>query len=151
LPFDASGFDGNLSGYDGAPPDAGNCINLPANFNNPFENPPAACTNCHGQMSNGMILGMKLFSDVSHTPEQTGGFSDDQLTNVVVHGTVPSGGYFDDSIICYPVWHQVHTWWDIASPTQQKGINAYLRALTPREQYGCFELFNANKCDGGAH
>jgi hypothetical protein len=151
LPFDASGFDGNLSGFDGAPPDAGNCINLPANFNNPFENPPAACTNCHGQMSNGMILGMKLFSDVSHTPEQTGGFSDDQLTNVVVHGTVPSGGYFDDSIICYPVWHQVHTWWDIASPTQQKGINAYLRALTPREQYGCFELFNANKCDGGAH
>jgi hypothetical protein len=30
-------------------------------------------------------------------------------------------------------------------------MNAYLRALAPREQYGCFELLNMSKCDGGAH
>jgi hypothetical protein len=147
LPFDAS-FDGSFSGFDaGALADAGNCWSLPANFSNPFEDPPAACTNCHGDMGNGQIFGMTLFTNVSHTPEQTGGFSDDQLTNAVVHGTIPAGGYFDNSIICYPVWHQVHTWWDIATPAQQKGIIAYLRALTPKQQYGCFDLLNT--CDGG--
>lgn len=117
---------------------------------NPFENPPAACTNCHGDMSNGKILGMTLFSDVQHTPEQTGGFSDDDLTNVFVNGTVPPGGYFNDTIIPYCDWHAFHTWRDISTPAEQKGMLAYLRSLTPQEQLGCLELFNLSMCaDGG--
>jgi hypothetical protein len=153
LPFDASGFDGNFSGFDGAAGfgDGGNCMNLPANFTNPFECvPPPACTNCHGPVGNAKIFGMSLFSDVSHTPEQTGGFSDDDLVNVFVHGTIPPGGYFNNNIICYPNWHQFHTWWDINTPAEQKGVVSYLRSLTPKEQLGCLDLFTSSHCaDGG--
>jgi hypothetical protein len=41
---------------------------------------------------------------------------------------------------------------DINTPEQQKGINAYLRSLTPMEQVGCLELFSASSpmcSDGG--
>ena len=119
---------------------------------NPFENPPAACTNCHGTMSNGMLFGMTVFMDVQHTPEQTGGFSEDDLTNVFVHGTVPPGGYFDDTITNYCIWNQIHTWTDIDTPDKQRGMRAYLRSLTPMEQVGCFELFTSGSpmcSDGG--
>jgi hypothetical protein len=152
LPFDAGDFDGNFSGFDAAGRfDGSNCMNLPANFTNPFECvPPPACTNCHGPVGNAKIFGMSLFSDVSHTPEQTGGFSDDDLVNVFVHGTIPPGGYFDNNIICYPNWHQFHTWWDISTPAEQKGVVSYLRSLTPKEQLGCLDLFNSSHCaDGG--
>ena len=143
--FDASGFD--ASGYD-----AQAACNSPmfANLTNPFENPPAACTNCHGSMSNGMLFGMTLFSDVQHTPEQTGGFSEDDLTNAFINGTIPDGGYFNDTIIQYCFWHKFHTWRDINTTEGQTGMRAYLRSLTPQEQVGCFELFNSQKCaDGG--
>jgi hypothetical protein len=146
-PFPEGGFD--ASAYI---PDAANLCATAMNYGNPFENPPAACTNCHGTMSNGMLFGMSLFMDVQHTPEQTGGFSDSDLTNVVVNGTVPTGGYFDNSIIDYCTWHSFHTWMDISTPDQQKGINAYLRSLTPMEQVGCLELFTAGNpmcSDGG--
>lgn len=164
--FDASGifdvqvpdgfvFDGNLSGFDASAylnGDSGNCQNIPPGLTNPFECvPPPACTNCHGPVGNGQLFGMTLFTDVSHTPEQTGGFSDTELVNVFVHGTVPPGGYFDNSIVCYSNWHQIHTWWDINTTAEQTGVVAYLRSLTPKEQYGCLELFNKNACDGGAH
>ena len=148
-------FDGNFTGIDASGylmGDGGNCMNLPANLTNPFEcaPPPPGCTNCHGDVGNGMLFGMNLFTDVAHTPEQTGGFSDSQLVDVFVHGTVPAGGYFDNSIICYSNWHQVHTWWDINTPAQQKGVVAYLRSLTPHQQLGCFDLLAAPKCaDGG--
>jgi hypothetical protein len=149
------GWDGNTAGFDASgylSADAGNCMNLPAGLTNPFECvPPPACTNCHGSVGNGMLFGKTLFSDVSHTPEQTGGFSDTELINVFVHGTVPPGGYFDPSIICYSNWHQIHTWFDISTPAEQTGMVAYLRSLTPKEQFGCLELFNMNACDGGAH
>jgi hypothetical protein len=136
--FDASGFD--ASGFDAC------ALVTP----NPFENPPAACTNCHGDMSNGKLFGMTLFSDVQHTPEQTGGFSDDQLINVFVNGTVPPGGYFNTTLLPYCDWHQFHTWRDISTPAEQTGMLSYLRSLTPQEQVGCLELFDLMMCaDGG--
>jgi hypothetical protein len=146
-PFDAAGFDAaNIDAAD-------LCAQLMAmNFSNPFLNPPAACTNCHGTMSNGMLFGMTVFMDVQHTPEQTGGFSEDELTNVFVNGTVPPGGYFDSTIISYCLWHGYHTWTDIDTPEKQKGMRAYLRSLTPMEQVGCFELFSSGSpmcSDGG--
>jgi hypothetical protein len=143
--FDAAGFDANDF-------DANDicAMFMSMNVSNPFECPPAACTNCHGTMSNGMLFGMTLFSDVQHTPEQTGGFSEDDLTNVFVNGTVPPSGYYDNSITPYCIWHQVHTWTDIDTPDRQMGMRAYLRSLTPQEQTGCFELFASNQCsDGG--
>jgi hypothetical protein len=126
--------------FEGAFPD----VDLPENFVNPFEHPPAACTNCHGDTGNG-----KVFQDISHTPEQTGGFSEDELTNCFLHGTIPDGGYYDPSIFQYKYWHQLHTWWDIDSQEKATGMNAYLRSLTPKEQTGCFELFNSHPCDAG--
>jgi hypothetical protein len=137
--FDASAYD--ASDYD--------ACGFASMLSNPFESPPAACTNCHGDMSNGKLFGMTLFSDVQHTPEQTGGFSDDQLTNVFVNGTIPPGGYFDNSIIPYCDWHAAHTWQDISTPAEQKGMLSYLRSLTPQEQVGCFELFTTQCADGG--
>jgi hypothetical protein len=139
--FDAAAFN-----------DASNLCMLSTQYGNVFESPPAACTNCHGTMSNGMLFGMAVFMDVQHTPEQTGGFSEADLTNVFVTGTVPAGGYFDNSIIDYCAWHGFHTWSDIDTPDKQKGMNAYLRSLTPMEQVGCFELFaqsSAMCSDGG--
>ncbi len=75
------------------------------------------------------------FTDVAHTPEQTGGFSDDDLKSIVVRGTVPNGGYFDRTIIPYGAWRVFHQWTDI-QPDQENGIVAYLRSLTPSPQKG---------------
>jgi hypothetical protein len=149
-----SGFDGSLpeGGIDAAGFDAADlCAQVKQMMiGNPFEGPmPAACTNCHGTMSNGMLFGMTLFKDVQHTPEQTGGFSEADLTNVFVSGTVPPGGYFDTSIVTYCLWNEFHRWTDIDTPAKQKGMRAYLRSLTPMEQVGCFELFSMNCSDGG--
>ncbi len=144
--FDASGFD--ASGFDASEickyADSGM-------FKNPFGNTTPACTNCHGAGSTGKLFGMTLFTDIAHTPEQTGGFSEDDLTNVFYNGTIPDGGTFDDTIVQYCIWHQAHLWRDIDTDAKQRGMRAYLRSLTPQEQTGCFELFNLNACaaDGG--
>ncbi len=147
LPFDASGFDGNTAGFDGnvsgfdASDFDGNVTAIAACLGNPFDKPPAACTNCHGAVGNGKIFGMSLFTDVSHTPEQTGGFSDQDLIDVFVDGVVPSGGYFDTTIVSYEEWHDFHRWADINTTEAQNGMLAYLRSLTPKEQVGCNDLF----------
>jgi hypothetical protein len=98
-----------------------------------------ACTSCHGETAtNGP------FTDVSHTPEQTGGFSDDDLLNIILRGDFPDGGFFDKTIVSYSAWHNFHRWADITSD-QQRGIITYLRSLTPRDQrgqvnFGAFDL-----------
>jgi hypothetical protein len=139
-----AGFDGNTAGYDAGD---SSCFALPATFTNPFEDPPAACTDCHGPAGNSQLFGRTLFSDVSHTPEQTGGYSEAQLMAVWYTGTVPAGGYFDPNIICYTDWHLAHQWRDINTTEGQIGMNAYLRSLAPKEQEGCFDLFSS--CDSG--
>ena len=52
-----------------------------------------------------MLFGMTIFNDVAHTPEQTGGFSDDQLTQAFVNGTIPDGGTYNPTIAPYCLWH----------------------------------------------
>ncbi len=102
-----------------------------------------ACTSCHGETAtNGP------FTDVSHTPEQTGGFSDNDLLNIILRGDFPDGGFFDTSIVTYAGWHNFHRWADI-TPDQQKGIITYLRSLTPRDQKGAVN-FNAFDMDSGS-
>jgi hypothetical protein len=102
-----------------------------------------ACTSCHGPTATNGFL-----NDVAHTPEQTGGFSDDDLVNIIVHGVVPDGGYFDPNIVSMRTWHSFHQWSDI-TPDQQKGIVVYLRSLTPSAQKGTINLGGFGM-DGGA-
>jgi len=104
---------------------------------------PPACTSCHGETAtNGP------FTDVSHTPEQTGGFSDEDILNIVLRGDFPDGGFFDHTIVNYDAWHNFHRWADI-TPDQQRGIVTYLRSLTPRDQKGAVN-FGAFDTDSGS-
>jgi hypothetical protein len=105
-----------------------------------------ACTSCHGMTATNFIL-----KDIAHTPEQTGGFSDNDLVNIIVNGVVPPGGYFDPNIISMMNWHSFHQWSDI-QPDQYKGMVVYLRSLTPVAQMGSvnFNGFGPPMGDGGA-
>jgi hypothetical protein len=105
-----------------------------------------ACTSCHG-----VTATTGPYRDVSHTPEQTGGFSDTDLIGIITQGIIPDGGYFDPSVIiatcdaggptaaCYATaydrWHSFHQWSDI-TPDQYAGIVVYLRSLEPMAQNG---------------
>jgi hypothetical protein len=99
----------------------------------------AACTNCHGDNASGP------FKDVAHTPEQTGGFSDDQLVAIFTTGAVPDGGYFDESIVPYQIWKRFHQW-DMTAD-EAKGVVVYLRSLTPEDQNGSSNF--GGRRDGG--
>jgi hypothetical protein len=91
-----------------------------------------ACTDCHTNHGDaGAGFG---FNDVAHTPEQTGGYTDEQLLNIVQNGIVPDGGYFDTTITSYEMWQHFHHW--NLTPEEQVGIVTYLRSLTPEAQNG---------------
>jgi hypothetical protein len=102
-----------------------------------------ACTNCHGPTATDQV-----FKTVAHTPEQAGGFSDDDLVSIITQGVVPDGGYFDPTIVPYRVWQRFHQWSDI-TPDQQKGIITYLRSLTPTGQTGSSNFGGRGGRDGG--
>jgi hypothetical protein len=97
------------------------------------------CTNCHGPTANGP------FNDVAHTPEQTGGFSDQELIDIFTKGQVPDGGYFDDQIVSYARWQRFHQW-DM-TPEEAKGLVIYLRGITPAPQNGTSNF--GGRRDGG--
>jgi hypothetical protein len=118
-----------------------------------------ACTNCHGPTATS-----GPFRDVSHTPEQTGGFSDSDLIGIITQGVIPDGGYFDPSVIiascdggptctamAFTLWHSFHQWSDIQSD-QYLGIVTYLRSLQPEAQLGSPANFGGGgrgRRDGG--
>jgi hypothetical protein len=101
-----------------------------------------ACTNCHGDTAT-----TNMYRTVSHTPQQTGGFSDDDLLSIFTKGMVPIGGYFDSSVVNYNTWRQFHTWQ--MTPQEAKGIIVYLRSLTPQAQAGSRADFGGRRGDGG--
>jgi len=105
-------------------------------------------TNCHGVTATG-----GPFTDVSHTPEQTGGFSDQDLINIFAKGQFPPGAYFDQSIVPYRVWQTWHKWGLVEggdiTPDQYRGVITYLRSLTPVPQKGQVN-FNAYDAGGSA-
>jgi hypothetical protein len=116
-----------------------------------------ACTNCHGPTAT-----TGPYKDVSHSPEQTGGFSDDDLVNIFHSGILPDGGYFDPTVllpncdggpICTEqaknIWHSFHQWTDI-QPDQYPGIVVYLRSLQPVSQNGMANFGGRGRRDGGA-
>jgi hypothetical protein len=144
------GFDGNFAGFDGsfmrvdasAFTAGGGGPN--ADAGSYFETDGGtACTNCHGPTAtNGP------YKTVSHTPEQTGGFSDMDLQNIIWNGEVPDGGYFDPTVIdstcdggaqctaaAMATWHGFHRWADITAD-ELPGVICYLRSLAPLPQNG---------------
>jgi hypothetical protein len=132
-----------------------------------------ACSNCHGATA---IANNVPFHDVEHTPEQTGGFSDSDLADIIIRGTVPDGGFWDPAVFttladggnscpdagttlspdmpacalrAYAAWQQIHQWNDITD-AQLPGVIAYLRALTPAAQTGTSN-FGGGGGGGGHH
>jgi hypothetical protein len=101
----------------------------------------AACTNCHGDTASGP------YKTVQHTPEQTGGFSDEDLINIFQNGIVPKGGYFDDTIVSYALWQSFHKW-NVGDTPQDMVI--YLRSLTPAAQTGSANFGGLLGGGGGA-
>ena len=103
----------------------------------------AACTNCHGDTATNL-----MYKTIAHTPEQTGGFSDEQLQNIFRNGMIPDGGYFDPSIVMYSTWQAFHKWQ--MTDDEAKGVVVYLRSLTPQAQTGTASAANfGGRFDGG--
>ena len=129
-----------------------------------------ACTSCHGATATQFI-----FKDVEHTPEQTGGFSDQDLTNIILNGQVPDGGYFDPAVLdgfthqtcddagttigpnmspcaqkAYAAWSSLHQWTDITTD-EMPGIICYLRSLAPQDQSGTSSFGGGGHHGDGGH
>jgi len=112
--FPDGGFpDGGFRGFDGGPPGGGR-IMIPDDL---------SCRNCHG--SGAMAL------DVEHTPQQTGGYSDEDLISIFTMGIKPPGATFHTPFPEF-IYTRFHTW--EATPEEQKGIVVYLRSLQPKTQ-----------------
>jgi hypothetical protein len=119
-----------------------------------------ACTNCHGPTAT-----TGPYKMVSHSPEQTGGFSDLDLQNIIWHGEIPDGGYFDPTVLisncdggatctaeALAQWHSFHQWSDITAD-ELPGVICYLRAIAPESQNGSSNFGGARggrtRPDGG--
>jgi hypothetical protein len=82
-----------------------------------------SCRNCHGSTAEAL--------DVEHTPQQTGGYSDDELIAIFTMGTKPERAKFHTP---FPesIYMRYHTW--EATEDEKKGIVIYLRSLEPKTQ-----------------
>ncbi len=132
--------------YNNHVPIYGGCIGLNKNYPDggasacPSEGP--ACVNCHGKSPKN-----PFFNGVLHTPEQTGGFSDQELIGIFVGGMVPDGGYFNSSIVSPLSFSVFHRWADIQG-SDQEAMVVYLRSLQPVSQGGA--NFGGGLSDAGA-
>lgn len=131
--------------YNNHVPIYGGCIGLNKNYPDggasacPAEGP--ACIDCHGKSPKN-----PFFNGVLHTPEQTGGFSDEELIGIFTDGVVPDGGYFNSSIVSPLSFSVFHRWQDIQGADQQAMV-VYLRSLEPVSQGGA--NFGGGLDDGG--
>jgi hypothetical protein len=83
-----------------------------------------SCKNCHGSGAQ--------FLAVEHTPQQTGGYTDDEIKNIFENGMKPAGakwGSLPGIMMYYPLFHK----W-AASPEEYQGLVVYLRSLEPKSQ-----------------
>jgi hypothetical protein len=90
----------------------------PGGFHHP--DPTLQCTNCHA--AGGM--------DVEHTPMQTGGYSDQDLINIMTTGTKPAG--VPQRVMPFAKWHALHQW--SMTDAEKNGLVTYLRSLEPESQ-----------------
>lgn len=105
-----------------------------------MRNDMAACTFCHvpdGQMA---ANGVAAQIDVEHTPQQTAGYSDEDLINIFTMAKKPAGagyrivnggGLLPDAA-AQRIYEGFHKW--SVAPETQKALVAYLRSLTPKAQ-----------------
>lgn len=93
------------------------------------------CGNCHDPNATGVNgespFGMFGEIDVEHTPQQTGGYSDQELINIFTMGQKPEGVGMRSNIPA-DIWQRLHRW-DMAEEDKM-GIVFYLRSLPPRTQ-----------------
>jgi len=107
--------DGGIMFPDGGVPDGGmSPIMIPENI---------SCVNCHGSAATAL--------DVEHTPQQTGGYSDEELIQIFTMGMKPARAKFHTP---FPIeiYENFHTW--DATDAEKKGIVIYLRSLEPKSQ-----------------
>jgi hypothetical protein len=81
------------------------------------------CSNCHSEVADAL--------DVEHTPQQTGGYSDDELISIFTMGQKPGDAKFHTP---FPeaLYMRFHTW--EATEEEREGLVTYLRSLTPKTQ-----------------
>jgi len=82
-----------------------------------------SCKNCHGDGA--------MFLAVQHTPQQTGGYSDDELKKIITMGMKPAGSVSKTGVPL-AIYQWFHTW--MASDEEQMGLVIYLRSLAPKSQ-----------------
>jgi hypothetical protein len=82
-----------------------------------------SCSNCHGRSASAL--------DVEHTPQQTGGFSDEELAALVTMGAKPASRPVRTMLPAQFV-AAVHTW--NASVAQKQALVTYLRSIAPATQ-----------------
>jgi len=83
-----------------------------------------SCKGCHGSGA--------TFLAVEHTPQQTGGYSDDEIKKIFQEGMKPEGaiwGSLPGIMMYYPLFHK----W-MAEPEDYQGLVIYLRSLEPKSQ-----------------
>jgi hypothetical protein len=83
-----------------------------------------ACTSCHSDQSSAPAI--------EHTPQQTGGFTDAQMKSIFEEGQLPASDQnpLNINASMFASFHK----WQVASDDEANGLNAYLRALTPKAQ-----------------
>ncbi len=98
-------------------------------------NKDGSCTTCHGQTA--------VIFKVMHTPQQTGGYSDDDLKTIFTMGKKPAG-YGQRSGIPACLWGMGHQW-NVPDP---QALVVYLRSIPPQTQ-GDFDFPTPNLGDSG--
>jgi len=99
----------------------------------------AMCAGCHSDQPNSPAI--------EHTPEQTGGYTDDQLTNIFMNGVLPTQDQ-SNSLFVSPMFFMTFHTWTLSSPDEMLGLVAYLRSLAPKSQ-GSIDFGGGGRPDGG--
>ena len=76
------------------------------------------CANCHGE------------TGIQHSPQQTGGFTEDELRDIIRAGKLPQA--IVDKYGENEMWHQLHQW--SGSESEITGLVVFLRSLAPKSQ-----------------
>ena len=82
-----------------------------------------SCKNCHGEGP--------MYLAVEYTPQQTGGYSNTELGNIITMGAKPTGEVVDSGVPL-SIFQWFHTW--TATDEERQGLVIYLRSLKPKSQ-----------------
>jgi hypothetical protein len=104
----------NMKGIDG-----GSLISA-LNANTPKD---VSCHSCHGEGAQ--------FLSVQHTPQQTAGWTDDDIANIITKGFKPDGSVLV-TMVPPQIYQMFHKWQ--VTDQEKIGIVCYLRSLEPKTQ-----------------